>query len=84
MPVAGGEEARPRRGAELSSRRVRPWLYAALVAAYLLHNDLWLWEDARLVAGLPVGLAYHAGFCLVVAGLMALLVRYAWPADGDR
>jgi hypothetical protein len=30
---------------------------------------------------LPVGLTYHVAFCLVVALLMGLLVRYAWPRD---
>ena len=38
-----------------------PWkwpLFAALLVLYLLHNDLWLWHDATLVFGLPVGLVY--------------------------
>jgi len=65
----------------LSSRTIRRLLYTALALAFLLHNDLWLWDDARSVAGLPVGLAYHVGFCLAVALLMGLLVRFAWPKD---
>ncbi len=56
-------------------------LYAALVVLYLLHNDLWLWHDGRLVLGLPAGLTYHVGYCLATAGLLAMLVRWAWPAD---
>jgi len=60
---------------------VRVLLYAALVVAYLLHNDLWLWTDTRTVFALPVGLTYHVVYCLVVAALMALLVRFAWPTD---
>ena len=59
---------------------VRLLLYAALVAAYLLHNDLWLWNDPRTVLALPVGLTYHVVYCLGVAALMALLVRFAWPS----
>ena len=54
-------------------------LYAALVALYLLHNDLWLWNDPRLVLGLPVGLAYHVAFCIATAVVLTLLVVYAWP-----
>ena len=65
----------------MSSRTIRRLLYTALALAFLLHNDLWLWDDARSVAGLPVGLAYHVGFCLAVALLMGLLVRFAWPKD---
>ena len=56
-------------------------LYAALVVLYLLHNDLWLWDDPRLVLGLPVGLAYHVAFCIATAVVLTLLVLYAWPED---
>ena len=31
--------------------------------------------------GLPVGLVYHVAFCVVVAVIMALLVKYAWPSQ---
>jgi hypothetical protein len=54
-------------------------IYGALVALYLLHNDLWLWNDSRLVLGLPAGLAYHVGFCIAAAAVLALLVTFAWP-----
>ena len=57
-------------------------LAAALVALYVLHQDVWFWRDARpLVVGfLPVGLAYHALYCLAVTILMWVLTRIAWPA----
>lgn len=49
---------------------------------YILHQDFWLWKEARpLVFGfLPVGLAYHGAYTLFVAGFMALLCKFAWPA----
>jgi len=59
-------------------------LYAALVVLYLLHNDLWLWNDSRLVLGHPVGLAYHIGFAVVTSIVLTLLVIYAWPEHLDR
>ena len=59
-------------------------LYAALVVLYLLHNDLWLWNDASLVLGLPAGLAYHIGFAVVTSIVLTLLVLYAWPDHLDR
>ena len=63
---------------------MRALLYLGLAALYLLHNDVWLWErDGRLL-GLPVGLAYHVLFCLVVVAWMALVVRHAWPDDVDE
>ena len=67
----------------MSRTSVRRWLYAALLLVFLLHNDFWLWDDAGLIGGMPVGLVYHIGYCLVVALLMALLVGFAWPEDLD-
>jgi hypothetical protein len=54
-------------------------LYAALVLLYLLHNDLWNWNDPTLVFGLPVGLVYHIGFAVATSIVLSLLVIYAWP-----
>lgn len=62
---------------------VRRLLYLGLLLLYLLHNDLWLWDDPRIVCGLPIGLLYHIGFCGAAAGLMVLLVHYAWPSELD-
>ena len=49
---------------------------------YLLHQDFWFWREARpLVFGiLPIGLGYHAAYCVAVALLMWMLTRHAWPA----
>jgi hypothetical protein len=68
----------------MSGRAVRRLLYAALVALYLLHNDLWLWNDRRLWLGLPAGLLYHIGFCLAAALTLTLLVTRAWPPHGEH
>jgi hypothetical protein len=32
---------------------------------------------------LPIGLFYHAVFCLLCSIVMVLLVRFAWPLDLD-
>jgi hypothetical protein len=60
----------------------RALLVVAVVALYLLHQDLWLWRTARpLVFGfVPVGLFYHACFSVAASLLMWLLVHEAWPA----
>jgi hypothetical protein len=68
----------------MSPRLRSALLYLALVALFLLHNDLWLWNDHRLVLGLPVGLVYHIGFCVASSVVLTLLVIYAWPAHLDR
>jgi hypothetical protein len=66
------------------SRSARWTLYLGLIVLYLLHNDVWLWGNPTIVLGLPVGLLYHAVYCLVVAALMAMLVRFAWPFSRRR
>jgi hypothetical protein len=54
-------------------------LYFALFLLFLLHNDLFLWNDECLIWGFPSGLLYHVAFCLVTSAVMLLLVKYAWP-----
>lgn len=56
-------------------------LVVAVALLLLLHQDFWYWRTARpLVLGfLPVGLAYHAAYCLAAALLMWLLTSVAWP-----
>jgi hypothetical protein len=56
-----------------------------IAAAYVLHQDVWLWRSARpLVFGvLPIGLAYHAAYTIGISLLMAILVKYRWPSHLD-
>ncbi|MDB6018769.1 MAG: hypothetical protein JWR19_3258 [Pedosphaera sp.] len=55
-------------------------LILMVAGVYVLHQDYWNWKSADLVFGfLPVGLAYHAGFSVVAAIMMAVLVKFAWP-----
>jgi hypothetical protein len=67
----------------VKDRRLRLPLYAALLLLFLLRHDLWLWDDPRLVLGLPVGLTYHLGYSLVTALVMLVLVTLAWPETPD-
>ena len=61
-------------------------LTLAVVALYVLHQDIWFWGTPHpLVFGfLPIGLFYHAGFTVGAAGLMWALVKYAWPSHLER
>jgi hypothetical protein len=62
--------------------KVKSLLLAFLiVVVYFLHQDFWNWKQAEpLVFGfLPIGLAYHAGYSVLAAIFMAILVKVAWP-----
>jgi hypothetical protein len=56
-------------------------LFLLIVLVYLAHQDIWNWRSAEplFLGFLPVGLAYHAGYSVLCAVLMAVLVKMAWP-----
>ena len=55
-----------------------------LILLYLLHFDFWFWHDSQVVLGLPVGLLYHVLYCLLVAGMLALILRSMRVSGRDR
>jgi hypothetical protein len=63
----------------------KPLLVLLVLAVYVLHQDFWNWKKTEpLVFGfLPIGLAYHAGYSVLAALLMWVLVRFAWPKELD-
>jgi hypothetical protein len=61
----------------------RAGLILLVLVFYALHQDVWFWRQARplLFGFLPVGIAYHALYCLAASLLMCLLTRHAWPRE---
>jgi hypothetical protein len=57
------------------------FVYSLAVVLFVLHQDFWNFSKYEPLAFgfLPVGLAYHACFSIACAGLMFLLVKFAWP-----
>ncbi|MFN0166068.1 MAG: DUF3311 domain-containing protein [Bryobacteraceae bacterium] len=57
-------------------------LTVLVIFVYIAHQDWWNWTKAEpLYFGfLPIGLFYHVMYTLAASVLMAVLVRYAWPA----
>ena len=57
-----------------------------IAGVYVLHQDFWNWKNSDVVLGfLPVGLAYHAGYSILAAIMMAVLVRICLAkASGSR
>ena len=56
-------------------------LVAMVLIVYALHQDFWNWSvsDPKIFGVLPIGLAYHAGYSIMCAGMMWVLVKFAWP-----
>lgn len=62
--------------------KLRTVILALLIlGVYLVHQDSWNWKktDPLVFGFLPIGLAYQAGYSILAAGLMAVLVKFAWP-----
>ena len=56
-----------------------------LTALYLLHNDFWFWWSTRTVfGGLPIGLAYHVGYCLLISCFWMWVARRLGTASVDK
>jgi hypothetical protein len=56
-------------------------LFLLIAAVYIVHQDNWNWKNSDTMFGfLPVGLAYHAGYSILAAVMMAILVKTAWPS----
>ncbi len=64
----------------------RAALILAVIALYILHQDIWFWRMSRpLVFGvIPIGLFYHACFSVAASLLMWMLVNFAWPSRLER
>jgi len=60
------------------------WFIAFLICILVVvHQDFLLWKTPYPLAFgfLPVGLWYHALFCVAASLLMALCVATIWPED---
>lgn len=55
----------------------------ALVLIFVLHQDFWFWSDGSIVLGLPVGLTYHIGICILSSVVFLGLVR-SFLTSADR
>jgi hypothetical protein len=61
---------------------MRKLVFVLAFALFILHQDVWFWDDRSLVFGfLPVGLFYHACYSLAAAALWAFAIRFAWPSE---
>lgn len=60
---------------------MRTTVYLLLLLLYVLHTDVWYWDDPSIVLGLPIGVTYHVVWTLAVSAAFWAAVRWAWPDD---
>ena len=63
--------------------RYPKWMFALVPGLIVLHLNYWMWDDARLVFGLPVNLLYHIVLCVSLGFIMRGVVKRAWPVYLD-
>ncbi len=67
----------------MTRSRIHGLAIVLLVAAFVLHDDLWLWNDPSRVLGLPIGLLYHVVLCFAASAIFTLLLATGLPGAGD-
>ena len=60
------------------------WILFLAPVFVALHLNYWMWDEARLVLGLPANLFYHVVLSLVLSVVFVILVRRAWPRYLDE
>ncbi len=55
------------------------WLFPLALLLIAVHLNYWMWDDVRLVFGLPVNLLYHVVYSLALYPILRVVVRKAWP-----
>lgn len=63
------------------------WLLLILTLVLIVvHQDFWNWNqvDPRAGGFLPVGLWYHALYCVAASVLLAMFVAFAWPSHLEK
>jgi hypothetical protein len=49
-----------------------------------LHLNYWMWDDTRLILGLPANLLYHVVLSLILTAVLLVVVYRAWPRYLDE
>ena len=55
------------------------WILPLALLLVAVHLNYWMWDDARIVLGLPANLLNHVGLSVLLSLVMLFIVRRAWP-----
>lgn len=56
------------------------WLLPLAFVLIAIHLNYWMWDDSRVILGLPANLLYHVVFSLSLYPVLRLVVRRGWPS----
>jgi len=56
------------------------WVLAIAPGVVVVYLNYWMWDDARIVFGVPANLLYHIILSFCLSPIMFVVVRRAWPA----
>jgi hypothetical protein len=63
----------------------RTLIIGFFILLFILHQDFWWKDDPTLVLGiLPISLAYHVVWTLLVALAWFFVAKYFWPRAWDE
>ncbi len=58
------------------------FVWGLVLLLMVLHQDLWNWNNDRLVFGfIPLTLAYHAGISIAASIVWLMAALTAWPTN---
>jgi hypothetical protein len=49
-----------------------------------LHLNYWMWDERRILLGLPANLLYHVILSLGLSAVLLVIVHRAWPRYLDE
>ena len=55
------------------------WLAALVFGVVVVYLNYWMWDDARIVLGVPVNMLYHIVLSVGLVPIMLVVVRRCWP-----
>jgi hypothetical protein len=67
------------------SNKARNWVWFAVIALIVLHQDFWLWDVSKpyVFGFMPVGLAYHVLISILSAAVWFFATKHCFPVTDE-
>ena len=68
----------------MSAAHFPRWIPPLMIVLVVVYLNYWMWNDARVLLGLPANLLYHVIFSLLLYPVMRFVVDRGWPRYLDE